>query len=88
MSGCDLRDILEVATEAIDVKVPALDMKDHIQGVVDLEGGTKRVQDMSVCDMRYIPEVARKMMDVKVPASDMRYHNPGEGNFIRKEDGA
>ena len=74
MSGCDLRDIPEVAREAMDVKDPVHDMEGHTQEAVDLDERRKMVQDTSGCDPRYIPEVARKAMDVKDPVHDMEGH--------------
>ena len=81
MSGCDLRDIPEVAREAMDVKDPVHDMESHTPGAVDLEKGGKIVRGTSDCDQRDIPEVARKAMDVMDPVREVEDHTPGEDNF-------
>ena len=80
-SNCNLKDILEVAKEAMDVKDPVGDVESHTPVVVNFKKGRKMVQDMSGADLRDIPEVAREAMDVKVPVPDMGDHTPGEDNF-------
>ena len=76
MSGCDPRDIQEVARKAMDVTDPAYDVEGHTLGVVDFEEGGKMVHDTSDCDPRDILEVARKAMDVTDPMHDVEGHTP------------
>ena len=81
MSGCDPRDIPEVAGKATDVKDLVHDVEGHTPREDNFQEGRKMVRGTSGCDPRDIPEVVREAMDVKVPACDMEGHTPGGDNF-------